>query len=117
VLWDAKSRDIVRTFELDSPIVGVDFDARGRFIVADRLGRQTVILNITGDEGPNAVMLSDPIPEPADQSVAFDPAGGQRPTVVSSNGRYIVRYPCVACVSRDALIDELDRRLARANAG
>jgi hypothetical protein len=34
--------------------------------------------------------------------------------VLSSDGRYVLRYPCVACVSRTELLEKAERRLARA---
>jgi hypothetical protein len=70
------------------------------------------VFSTTGDEGQNAIMLVDPIPEPPSQSAAFDRSNGEL-SVVSTDGQNVLRYPCVACKSDEAMLRKVKERLHR----
>ncbi len=111
-LWDRRSGRHLRHFELGSAISALDFGRGNRYLLADGENTPTTVLSTAGDQDRNAVMLVDPIPESLAQSAAFDLATRGRPSVVSTDGQYVMRYPCVACVSEKALLREVERRLA-----
>ena len=115
-LYERASRRHLRRFELGNTIFALEFGRGNRYLLADGENTPTTVFSTTGDEDRNAVMLVDPIPEPSYQSAAFDLSNGEL-SVVSTDGRHVLRYPCVACVSEEALLTKVRDRLEREKLG
>jgi WD40 repeat protein len=116
VLWDRATGRIVRRFELRSEIKALTFTPKADYVIVKASNTPTEILAASGDTGANAVMLVDPVPEPWYEAAAYDPrhllnSGDDTPGIVSTEGRYAVVYPCVACVPTSKLLKELQQRL------
>lgn len=111
VLWDRRSGSAVRDFDLRTGVAVLGFDTTGRYLLADGANTPTEVFATGGARELNALMLVDPIPEPPDQAADFVSAANTG--VWSTDGRYMLRYPCVACVSEKALLAEAGKRLAK----
>jgi WD40 repeat protein len=113
VLWDRRSGRVERRFEFGSGVEELSFSGDTRYLVVKGLGVPTQIYATNGDTGANAVVLRDPTVEPMFQAAAFDPRrqGQAVPSIVSTDGRYVLAYPCGACSSKSQLLDQMDKHL------